>query len=318
MHQETVIPRVLDSEPRRGSPRMAGFPKPRLGARARRWLPVALILVLAEVMVALVAIVRDRDRDRTAIAAGAPAAAVNRGLLYLRQNPSDVSALIVLDYLQRKYALPAEFAFEMTHAGGVDDPRLAVWGRFVGTDRLTDEVALGSLTTEMGIEEVVMHALYCDRFLLPSTYGGLLQRFADRGDYELTHAALAMKLVRDNRCTLDGIVVSLFEERLRRRTAELIQRAPQDRRFEELDVRYEALAILQDFLGHRDISSSEIARLLEEQQSDGGWRPEADLPSAPHSTVMAVWALLVWAHPETAEVHFARRCGDTPDRGPRL
>lgn len=307
MHHDTVIRYALDAPTRSCSARMFELPEPRLRGRARRWLPVAPLPVLVGVAVALAAVVKERGHDRTAIAADAPAEAISRGLSYLRQDPSDVSALIVLDYLQRKYALSAELAFETTHAGTDDDSRLAVWGRFVGTDRLSDEISLGFLTRGAEIEEVVMRALYCDRFALPAAYGGLLQRFAERGGYELTHASLAVKLMRDNGCTVDGIEVPDFEEQLRRRTIDLIHRAPQDRRFEELDVRYEALAILEDFLIHRNVAPSEIARVLAEQQSDGGWRPTADQPSAPHPTVMAIWALLAWTHSEAAEIPFARR-----------
>lgn len=236
-----------------------------------------------------------------------PAQAIERGLSYLRRHPSDVSALIVLDYLQRRYALPAGLAFEATRPPGADDPRFTVWGRFVGRDRLVDDRALGALGPSAGIEEIVMHALYCDRFPLPASYGGLLRDLAERGGYELTHAVLALKLARDHGCALDGFALAQFEERARRRLRVLIERTPEDTRFEDLDVRYEALAILQDFLVDREVSLPTIARLLAEQQPDGGWRPAADQPSAPHPTVMAVWALLTSVHPGAAEIPFARR-----------
>jgi hypothetical protein len=269
---------------------------------ARRWLVVPVLAALIGA-----AVERGTDRGRITVERGAAAQAIQHGLAYLRSNPHDVSALIVLDYLQRAYELPADLAFETTRTGAGDEPRLLMWGRFVGDDRLTDAAALGALTADAGIEEMVMHALYCDRFLLPATYGELLQRFAKRGDYELTHAALAVKLIRDHGCSLQGIDLAAFEDKLRQRSVELVKREAGDARFEERDVRYEALAILQDFLEHRTISSSEIAGLLAEQQADGGWRPQADQPSAPHPTVMAVWALLAWTHTEVRGCRFARR-----------
>jgi len=274
-----------------------------------RWFAVTLLAVLA--MATRAAIMRRAAPEPGVTAVGSPAQAIERGLAFLRRSRSDVSALIVLDYLQRAYALPGELAFEAMHGfaahGSGDDDPLAVWGRFVGDDRLADSARLGELTADAGLDAMVMHALYCDRFALPAEYGEMLLRFAERGNYELTHAALALALVRDHGCPLQGIDIPMFEQHMRQRCLALFQRAPEDPRFEELDVRYEALAILQDFLRYRSVAPSEIARLLGEQQPDGGWRPEADQPAAPHPTVMAVWALLAWLHPAAPPHPFARR-----------
>jgi hypothetical protein len=234
------------------------------------------------------------------------AAAIQRALAYLRHNHSDVSAAIVLDYLQRKYALPSDLAFAGMHVASATDARLRVWGRLVGQDQLHDPTALGTWGAELSIDDVVMRALYCDKFQLPADYAKALQRFAKRGGYELTHAALALRLLHDNGCTLvSGDARSLWEQ-TRIGMLVLLSRTSADPRFEELDVRYEALAFLQDFLLERNLPEGHFDRLLAEQQPDGGWRPQTDQPSRPHPTVLALWALLAHAQAGAPEAAFAR------------
>jgi hypothetical protein len=87
----------------------------------------------------------------------------------------------------------------------------------------------------------------------------------------------------------------------------LLERRPANPKYEELDVRYEALALLEDVSGDRGVSDAELARVLAEQQSDGGWRAEADHESRLHPTVLALWALLARLHPDAAREPFARR-----------
>jgi hypothetical protein len=231
--------------------------------------------------------------------------AIHKGLRYLLRERTDLSALIVLDYLQRRYGLGAEFAFENTYKSGLDADKLRTWGRFVGMTTAVNEASLGSLDNP-GIEELVMHALYCDRFPLPASYDGLLNRFIEQGGYELTHAVLALKLVRDHGCAVGSSAVADPERRLVSALHALLLRAPAEPRFEELDVRYEALAVLLDFLNDQDLPAQALARVRAEQQSDGGFPAAADQPSSPHPTVMAVWALLGESRRSAAPVPFAR------------
>jgi hypothetical protein len=237
------------------------------------------------------------------------ARAIDRGLSYLRSDRSDPSALVVLDYLQRKYALGSDLSYEnMAHGHG---EALGTWARFVGGDPPVNEDMLGSLQGRPGTETFVNHALYCDRFPLPSDFGVLLRRYVMDGayeGYEQTHASLTLKLIRDNGCRLGmdeadlrGIVWrGLLDVLDGDGEAPLSQAARRD-------VRYEALAFLQDFAGNRDVEEARFSNVLSEQRADGGWGPEVDRPSKPHPTVLAVWALLAHAHSNTPEVPFARR-----------
>jgi len=232
--------------------------------------------------------------------------AIERGLAYLQRDRSDLSALIVLDYLQRRYGLGAELAFARTEERPNDAKKLRTWGRFVGDDRWAEPMALGPFTSASTIEDVIAHTLYCDRVALPSSFVPILRAFAARGDYALTHAPLALKLAHDNGCPVDDVAAMALEKLLRQQLRGLILRRPQDRRFEALDVRYEALAVLVDLLAEREPPQGAVTSVLVEQQPDGGWMPAADQRSAAHPTVLAVWALLAWRHPDAPVVHFAR------------
>lgn len=277
-------------------------------AGARR--SATVVAVLGAVSLVLVRAHHTRRRavggPSAAAHPGVAAAAIERGLLYLRRDHSDLSAAIVLDYLQRKYTLPSDLAFARLDTASATDPRLRVWGRLVSQDQLCDPTALGAWGDQLSIDDVVMRALYCDRFQLPADYGKALQRFVGRGGYELTHAALALRLLHDNGCTLASGDVPSLSKQIQARMVMLLSRTSPDPRFEELDVRYEALAFLQDFLSERDLPKSEFDRLLAEQQPDGGWRPQGDQPSRPHPTVLALWALLAHAQAGAPAVAFAR------------
>jgi hypothetical protein len=278
-------------------------------AKAGAWWITTLVVLLGMVSIVLVGAHHSRKRAvRGPSAAARPGAAgaIERGLSYLRRNRSDLSAAIVLDYLQRRYALPSDLAFARLHAALATDARLRVWGRLVGKDQLRDPTALGAWGDQLSIDDVVMRALYCDRFQLPADYAEALQRFVGRGGYELTHAALALRLLHDNGCTLASGDVRSLGEQARASMVILLSQTPPDRRFEELDVRYEALAFLQDFLSEGNLQEGQFDRLLAEQQPDGGWRPQSDRPSGPHPTVLALWALLARAQAGAPGMAFAR------------
>lgn len=282
--------------------------------RATLWLPGMVLLLVGAIRLPWTAAMSKRGHDENGSSdhERAKLVAVERGLAYARQHrvirsSSDLSALIVLDYLQRKYALPNDLAFPAPIGDAVGAEKVQLWGRFVGEQRRTDVVALGALTETPSIEELVMHALYCDEVRLPVFYGDLLERFADHGGYELTHASLALKILRDNGCRLQEGRQLTLEDLFRRRMLTLIDGVPQDPQYEELDVRYEALALLQDFLGVTNLPDTQLAKLLAGQQPDGGWRPQADQTSGLHPTILAIWALLARTHPSAPAISFARR-----------
>lgn len=208
---------------------------------------------------------------------------------------------MVLDYLRRKYRLAGDLAFERL------SPRAAAslgpWRRFIEPGASPGR--LEPLTDRPTTEVVVFRALYCDRAPPPLNFGSRLDRYATAGGYEgyeLTHAALALKLLADNGCLLAPRDRRAIEASAEAGMMDLV-RSRSSRR----DVVYEALAISQDLLGVRSFDDAVFSSLLAEQQSDGGWPASVGSGSAPHPTVLAIWALLGRLHPEAAQTSFGRR-----------
>jgi hypothetical protein len=275
-------------------------------SKRRALMAAAAVLALA----VLGRLWRMRERALEPASTARLEASIERGLAYLRGQRADPSALIVLDYLRRKYGLAADLAFERTFGDRRDARDLGAWGRFVGLRTAAqlhdDSLSLEPWPNEPSVEAMVVHALYCDVVPPPSSFATALERFAAKGSYELTHAVLADKLVRDNGCSVDRLALDAAQDHFRARLLRFIMTPPSEARFAGLDVRYEALAVLEDLLRTKAPREA-IEGVLVEQQADGGWRPAPDQPSGPHPTVLAVWSLLARLHPNAPPTTFARR-----------
>ncbi len=221
------------------------------------------------------------------------------------QATSDLSAIIVLDYLQRKYALPPDLAFENSYDGAAYADKLRTWGRFVGEQAPIEEASLGSLEGNPGIEELVVHALYCDEFTLAAGYAALLVRFAERGGYDLTHAALSLRILRENGCSIPGLPGDV-EEQFASGDARPPRAPSAGSTVRRARCPLRSPRALAGLVRGEAASDEQFARILAEEQPDGGWKAEADHPSRLHPTVLALWALLAHTHADAPETTFAR------------
>jgi hypothetical protein len=221
--------------------------------------------------------------------------AIARGAAFLRESEPDQAVLISLQYLQRRYPQAPPLTSDRMR------PRPdGLFARLVGRGLQGDSLVTERLSTVQGTDAFVARALYCDIEPLPPQYRDMLESAVLNGGYELTHVSLALKLARDNHCRIPG------ERQVREHAVEGMRafiRNPPPELAHERDVRYEAMAFVQDF-ENEGLDSEVVARLLREQQADGGWTPAAGCPSHPHSTMVAVWALLACSWPQVAEVPF--------------
>lgn len=222
-------------------------------------------------------------------------AAINRGKNYLKQNLDQVAPYqrLMLDFLQRKFQLDPAFSGEVTPIASYAEPSeatmFAATERIAYRDRLVDTLPPLTTTTD----SMIMYAANCDRIPLPSGYETVLQQNVQEGSYAMTHVVFAFDFLHDNGCTIPAswnkIRQQAFQGTLR------FARNPAV----DQDLRYESIAfVLHDDL-RAETKPAAIKQILHEQRKDGGWGGAAtDTTMQDHQTMLALWALLEYAHPE--------------------
>jgi hypothetical protein len=200
---------------------------------------------------------------------------------------------LILDFLQRKYQLLQVFSAQKTPITGwifhqkYTNIYDALW-RIAYPDQVTKDI---DYTGNDSIDLMLVLAANCDQLSIPSDYAGLLQKNADAGGYATTHVVFALGFMQDNKCQLPSNASSVRAQVLASMTAMLDdpQVTP--------DLRYEALAFLQEYGTGVTIQPKYIDQVLKEQNANGSWSPEVGSPPTDHATVLALWALLLYARP---------------------
>jgi len=150
---------------------------------------------------------------------------------------------------------------------------------------------------EGSLDRTTVTALYCDRLPPPEGYADLIRTEAAAGDYQLTHAVMALAWIRDNECPDPVPLVEV--EGWMARLAALARSRPAH------DVGLEAAALLAYMGEGGRLPADHLAAVLAAQQPDGGWRPCPAPPCDPptglrpeaaashwHPTALALWLLL--------------------------
>jgi hypothetical protein len=153
-----------------------------------------------------------------------------------------------------------------------------------------------------GIDRISAAAMYCDVHGLPAYFWLSLRSMADSGGYALTHATIALMMVRSKNCVSDD---RAFEVELAAHTRKLLHLLSQVQA--ESDLGIEAIVMLyltnnfpyrtagDDFTKPGALPAGAqrppvrlewIGNIIEAQKEDGSWN-END-----HTTVLALWALL--------------------------
>lgn len=229
------------------------------------------------------------------VSLGHPAyeAVIGRGLSWLQQPSADVKPFqwLLINYLQRKFALdPALSASrELPPQTEGEAARYQVYHRIIAPNDLPSSLPLAD---EAPVDQMVMMAMHCDHIALPAHFDQLVSRSIAAGGYSLTHAALSLQRLRENGCSLPGDQINKLRQRATTSIAATVgDKGPQS------DWGYEAVALLFDS-GRRDlVRPSWIAQIAQQQQADGHWGGSVGTNGNDHTTVLALWAVLAFTHP---------------------
>ena len=208
------------------------------------------------------------------------------GFLELSNEPH---ALLWLDVIHRRFGIE-EFTDSLQLYDQVlnelpgEQLQLHVFRRIVDHD---NPIQQRDLERFVGLDRIVVPALYCDRFGLSDDYAELLENNVSFEEYELTHVLLALIWMQDNGCKVplsDSSIKNLY-----RANAALINN---DSFVEDLELEAAAFlylagqgGLVQDFF---------IERVIAAQNDDGGWCISGDRQDESnwHPTVLGLLLLL--------------------------
>lgn len=228
--------------------------------------------------------------------------AITKAQQYLLDNSESITpqVRIFLDFLHRKFALNEKFSGQISPIN-TSDPEKGVEFELLALRRIAYK---DSLITDLGPNPTLLaRGANCDHIPLPSNISSVLQQEIDKGEYELTHAALSMQFMEELGCTVEN-ADALWTQAINGMTKMVSDEKIQP------DLRYECFAFLL-YMGYQDSVKLEwINQIIPEQLLDGGWAIEHnDIKSNDHSTLLALWALLEYSRPNTPDEPLIRRPG---------
>jgi hypothetical protein len=195
----------------------------------------------------------------------------------------DVASASLFDYLYRNWGVAGlsgvrEQAEQRARQGGLVDDE-ALLARLVLEGSAVPDIPEGTEPTT----EVLAAALHCDEREMDSADLGRLRRLVRGGEYETTHAALAIGWMGELGCPVPE---GLRQEAIDRVSAELTN-SPSG---PITDLATEQSALLV-YLGEASLVPDDwTTRVLNAQRPDGGWGEEPG-PSTWHMTLLALWTL---------------------------
>lgn len=223
--------------------------------------------------------------------------AISKAESYLRVEirQVDPASRLILDYMQRKFKLDKELGKDGTVPITLtSDPRtypneIDYVARIAFPDKL---VRVVPKTSPSGVSLTNVYGANCDILPLPADFWSVMEQNVSKGGYFVTHNALALAFIKDNGCSIPP-----SEGDLQTKVNDALVTLADDPKTIP-DIRYEAIAFLQ-LNGRYDLVQPKwIDQIVSEQQNDGGWSEQQSgtKPSA-HATLLALWALLEYNHP---------------------
>lgn len=217
----------------------------------------------------------------------------------------ELSSAFFIDFLARRNNLEAHFLFENIRTGlrldsfkfRRQENTVRKFMRLVDANaEVPTEIIAFYHEPENRLEELAN----MERMMLGALHDEFYDDFwpiafqlqLEEGEFGLTHAAVSYQWMKELGKELPLAKKGL--KKVKRELKKLIRKSK-----ENLDLHFEAMAILHYLFPNTAYKKSQINRLVQFQEDDGGWSIMADHNySSDHTTMLAVWNLLNYLEPE--------------------
>jgi hypothetical protein len=218
------------------------------------------------------------------------------GAIKFFEDSNQPYALLWLDVMYRLFGV-TEFAYAAQRYDQILEERpnirlYRVFRRIIHHDNRLQPYDMQAVVENIDI--ITVPALYCDRpdQPLPENYPLMLDQAAKLGGYNLTHVLLALIYIQDNGCKVP--LPSGFIDQIYLANAALIKDGTAID-----DLKIETAAFLYLAGQGELVGDSFIERVIEVQNTDGGWRISSNVQGGSHwhTTISALLLLLHAKYP---------------------
>lgn len=183
-----------------------------------------------------------------------------------------------LDFLNRTYGIKVDIQQQKTQLFIKPPKRRRALLRFMDERFIVPEYEIRNM---VGMDAITASALYCDIYELPKDFFAKVNAMTDAGDYSLTHATLALIILKQRGCKYPSVNYETEFKRHSRLLGQLIHK-----KGAESDVGTEAIVFLY-LSGYGSAVKREwIKKIIDAQKPEGG------CGNNDHTTVLALWAML--------------------------
>lgn len=206
--------------------------------------------------------------------------AIDKTLVYLENKKGRIMPMMIstLDYLNRTYGLKVDIAQQKAQLLIKPPKRRRALMRFMDERFIVPEYEIRNME---GIDAITASALYCDIYELPKDFFSRVNAMTEAGGYSLTHATLALTILKQRGCKYPAINYDIELKRYSRLLGQLIEK-----KGAESDVGTEAIVFLY-LSGHGSTVKHEwIKKII------GAQKPQGGCGNNDHTTVLALWAML--------------------------
>jgi hypothetical protein len=217
--------------------------------------------------------------------------ALERSVSYLEQQEYNFDYVFLYAYLQQQYPdllrdIPQLKEIPSPEILEESDPISYLFYKLIDSDFDLTQRRVQQIREMQETDGMTLQALYCSQFNLDESYLKLLSDQADIGNYQASHALLSLIWLKQFACFSKDELTEIKQKLIAANWLNI--RSAED----WTDLKVESMALLQ-VVGEQ-LEKSMIEGMMKGQNEDGGFPMKPDtLASHPHTTILAIWVLLL-------------------------